>query len=60
MSTFEYLNFVLGNAFFEMPLIAVLPTMMIALGLGAMLVGMLWKGRGGGESSPPAEQRKAA
>lgn len=60
MSFVEYLNFLFDNAFFQMPFIEAVTAILIALSLGAVLVGMLWKLPGGGRSVPPAQVRKAA
>jgi hypothetical protein len=63
MNFSEYLNFLCGDAFFQVPFIEAMTAMMSALSLGAMLVGMWRELHGGGRSAPPAQpgqQRKAA
>ncbi|HJR75362.1 MAG TPA: hypothetical protein VJ805_00240 [Nitrospiraceae bacterium] len=60
MSLFEYLNFLFGNAFLRMPYIEAMAAIMIAISLGAVLVGMLRELHGGGRSTPSAQGRKAA
>jgi hypothetical protein len=56
----EYLQFLFGNPFLQMPLIEAMAATMMALTLGAIVVGMFWEFHRGGRSAPPAQGRKAA
>jgi hypothetical protein len=60
MNLSEYINFLYGNAFLRNSSIRVMTGIMATVTLGALAVGIWRKVRGGGQSAPPSQQRKAA